>query len=131
MGGRAAEALFVTTPARLLDQFRPRLYRRMEQVMREAVEDYRKFTSSRPSAKSGKEGRIDTGAMLDAVTYRVEQVENEIVGEFGFLNAPEFYMFLQTDTGFVHHLSGEFIEPTYAMRDSAIEAVRKLAERRV
>lgn len=122
---------FITTPARLLDTFRPRLYKRMQKVMSEAVEDYRRFTSSRGTASSGKAGRIDTGAMLNAVTYRVNQVAGEIVGEFGFINEQELYYFLQTDTGFRHWISNEFIEPTFALRDAAAIAFAKLIESRV
>lgn len=121
---------FVTTPARLMDQFRPRLYARMEHVLQEAVVDYRNFTASRPSAKSGKSGRVDTEAMLNAVSYRLDQVQGEIVGEFGFLNEQALYFYLQTNTGFTHYLSGEFIEPTFALRDAALIAFQKLVDRR-
>lgn len=124
-------ARLITTPARILDQFRPRLYARMERVLAEAVQDYIRFTESRPSASSGKAGRVDTGAMRDAVSYRVEQSMGQIVGDLGFLNEQAFYYFLQTDTGFTNWRSGEWIAPTYALRDAANIAFQKLVESRV
>lgn len=122
---------FITTPARVIkDIYRPRFYKRMESVLAAAVKDYRQFTSERGTPNSGHDGRIDSGAMLNAVTYRVEQVSGQIIGDFGFLSEQQFYYFLQTDEGFTHYLSGAFIEPTFAMRDAALIAFQKLIERR-
>jgi hypothetical protein len=101
----------------------------MVKVLEAAVQDYRGFTESRGTTKSGHAGRIESKAMLNAVTYRVEQSKGEIIGDFGFLNEQEFYFFLQTDEGFQHYLSGEFIAPTFALRDAALIAYQKLLER--
>lgn len=104
----------------------------MERVIEEAVADAKRFTASRPSRKSGKAGRVDTGNMMDDIVGKVWQTsEEEIIGDFGFLDNQEFYYFLQTDEGFKHWISGEFIEPTNALRDAARIAFDKLLRSRV
>lgn len=112
------------------DTYQARLENAMASVIRIAVDDAKRFTASRPSAKSGKAGRIESGKMMEEImgrSYR-EGVAN-VVGEFGFLNGPaELYMALQTSTGFKHWRSGEFIEPTFALRDAARIAVINLFE---
>lgn len=123
---------FISTPSRMIGDFRVRLFARMEKIIDEAVEDAKTFTATRPSAKSGKAGRIDTGAMFDDIVGRVWQDEKEnIIGDFGFLDHQEFYYFLQTDEGFKNWRSGEFIEPTFALRDAAVIAFDKLLNSRV
>lgn len=123
---------FITTPSRIVHDFRSRLFRRMNNVIDEAVADAKRFTATRPSAKSGKAGRVNSGDMMDAIVGRVWQNEREqIIGDLGFLNEQQFYYFLQTDTGFKHWLSGEFIEPTHALRDAARIAFEKLLRSRV
>lgn len=122
---------FVAYPSKMLNQLRTRYLRRMEQVLEEAVDDYQLFTATRGTEKSGKPGRIESGKMYDEVSYRVWQdSDGSIHGELGFLDGGELYEFLQTDTGFRHWISGEFIEPTYALRDAALIAMQKLQERR-
>lgn len=84
------------------------------------------LTRTRPSKKSGKRGRVDTGLMADSVSSQVvEDTPNKIVAEFGWLGDVEPYFVYQTATGFIHNRSGEYIEPTFALRD-ATEHVREL-----
>lgn len=97
----------------------------MTEVIKQAVEDMRRFTESRPSAKSGKQGRVETGQMLDAIAGRVQQEGDRIVGEFGFLDRQDLYFALQTSLGF-RHQSGAFIEPTFAQRDAQRIAIEQL-----
>lgn len=102
----------------------------MKVVIEQAVQDMKDYTSSRPSRKSGKEGRIETSAMLEAIAGKTfTDGAYKIVGEFGFLDLKELYFALQTSTGFNLWTNGEFIEPTYAMRDAAITAVQSLMEK--
>jgi len=123
---------FISTPSRQVGKLRVRLFRRMENVIDQAVQDARNFTATRPSAKSGKRGRVDTGLMMDSIVGKVWQDNEEnIIGELGFLDVQEFYFFLQTDEGFQHWRSGEFIEPTFALRDAAVIAFDKLLRSRV
>jgi hypothetical protein len=123
---------FISSPSRIVHKFRERLYRRMNNVINEAVMDAKRFTATRPSAKSGKAGRVDTGLMMDSIVGRVWQDQREqIIGEFGFLNEQQLYFYLQTDTGFKHFMTGDFIEPTFALRDAAYIAFDKLLKSRV
>ncbi len=99
----------------------------MASVVVNAVDDMKRFTSTRPSAKSGKAGRVDTAAMLEAIASKsFLEGADAIIGEFGFLDRRELYFKLQTATGFEHYLSGDFIEPTFAMRDAATLAIQRL-----
>lgn len=128
---RGGHADFVSTPSRQLNKFRPRLYARMEQVMQEAAEYAKRITETSGTVKSGKAGRIDTRDMVDAIGYEVFQRANDqIVGELGFVGQKAFYFYLQTQTGFVHVNSGEFIEPTLALEKAAQEAFIALLKRR-
>jgi len=88
----------------------------MHVVIQAAVLNAKEFTATRGTAKSGKAGRVDTNAMLDAFKGEVTKGANEVAGRFGFLDAKELYFKLQTSSGFMH---GDFIEPTFALRDAA------------
>lgn len=99
----------------------------MTAVIDEAVRNAKQFTNERGTGYNGHTGRVDTGAMVDAIDGQVFQDGvSLIVGRFGFTTQRELYFALQTVTGFKHYLSGEFIEPTYAFRDSLILAVQQL-----
>lgn len=113
-----------------LDTFQARLQNAMEKVIKQAVQDAKDFTASRPGAKTGKAGRIESTKMMEQIIGRsYREGVGQVVGEFGFLNGPaELYMMLQTSTGFRHWLSGDFIEPTFALRDAARIAIINLYE---
>jgi len=84
------------------------------------------LTRTRPSRKSGKRGRVETGAMADGISSAVKRNDKTMIRvDFGWLDSPKPYMVYQTDAGFTHYWSGEYIEPTYALRD-ATEHVRGL-----
>lgn len=112
------------------DTYQARLENAMRQVIIQAVQDAKDFTASRPSNKSGKAGRVESGKMMNEIIGRsYREGVSKVVGEFGFINGPaELYMALQTSTGFKHWLSGDFIEPTFALRDAARIAVINLFE---
>lgn len=114
-------------PEKIVGKYKKNADKAMTEVIALAVYDMKRFTETRPSAKSGKQGRVDTADMLNAIDGEAfwEGVD-KIVGRFGFLNRQELYFALQTSTGFTHYLSGEFIEPTFAMRDAAVSAVQRL-----
>lgn len=118
---------FTTFPNAYLKALQGKLQLRMERVVKQAVEDMRRFTETRPSAKSGRAGRVDTGEMLESIAGRTfNDGVDKIVGEFGFLSRKDLYFMLQTSTGFRHYISSEFIEPTFAMRDAAVIAIQNL-----
>lgn len=98
----------------------------MEKVVREAVETAKAYTASRPSAKSGKAGRVETGAMMEAIQGEVTGSRTEIIGRFGFIHDHKAYYTLQTTTGFRHNFSGAFIAPTLAIIDAAREAEQNM-----
>jgi hypothetical protein len=73
-------------------------------------------------AKAISLSRFDTGAMFDAISSKVEFAARKIVGEAGFIDGAADYYIYQTVTGFRHWLSGEFIDPTHALRTASEKA---------
>lgn len=67
--------------------------------------------------------RIQTGAMIGAISSRMLSTGDLAAGEFGFINEFEDYFKYQTVTGFTHNRSSKYIEPTFALRDSFAEVV--------
>lgn len=61
--------------------------------------------------KSGKRGRIDTGAMLGSVNDRFETIPNGAQSTYGFLNPPDYTKFQELGT--------QYIEPMNAIDDAA------------
>lgn len=101
----------------------------MALVIEGAVRNAKQFTDERGTGYNGHAGRVDTGAMINAIDGQAFQAGvSLIVGQFGFTTERELYFALQTVTGFKHWISGEFIEPTYAFRDALILAVQQLVE---
>ncbi len=97
----------------------------MEQLIQEAVENARRFTATRPSAKSGKDGRVETGRMMDAIMGRIlQEGKDRIIAELGFLDDQELYFALQSVTGF-RHPGGAAIAPTLAIRDAELIFIDK------
>lgn len=90
------------------------------------------LTRSRPGKKTRKPGRVEFGDMADAIRFRrVSSTLSQIRAQYGFVDAYDDYMVYQTVTGFTHYLSGEYIAPTFALRDSipATDSyVRRLAK---
>jgi hypothetical protein len=104
-----------------------RVWAAMQKVIEQAVDDAKRFTADRGTARSGKQGRIDTGLMVQSIVGRVvKDGMDRIVGDFGFLDRNELYFWLQTVNGFEHGAS--FIEPTFALRDAAVRALTVLGE---
>lgn len=80
---------------------------------------YRILTSG--TAKSGKQGRIETGKMVDGVDYRTMGHTNTRARvKFGWLSRPENYFSYQ-DKGFTHWKSGETVEGMNAIADAREE----------
>lgn len=80
---------------------------------------YRILTSG--TAKSGKQGRVETGKMVDSVKHRVTGVSNtKATAKFGWLARPEEYFSYQ-DKGFTHWKSGETVEGMNAIADAREE----------
>lgn len=97
------------------DRIQKQLYRSLAEAM---------FTIAVQAADYAKSqtDRIDTRAMLEAIGHEVEYRANSIVAAFGFTGDVQAYYVFQTVTGFTHYLSGNFIEPTFALRDARVRA---------
>jgi hypothetical protein len=82
------------------------------------------YTASRPGATTGKAGRVDTGEMIEAIRSKPVSFSLDLIEvQYGFVNEAEEYFGMQTVTGFSHNRSGDYIAPTFALRDS-IEPTR-------
>lgn len=79
----------------------------------------KEFISTRPSQKSGKRGRIDTGDMLKGATY---SKLGKGSARFGMKNGPHYSVY--QEHGFTHNRSGEWVEGMFAVAD-AFEIVGK------
>jgi len=73
----------------------------------------REFISTRPSAKSGKRGRIETGAMLRGASYKKLGKGS---ARFGMKGGPEWSSY--QENGFKHNFSGEWVEGMFAVADA-------------
>lgn len=91
----------------------------LEQAMEDGAESMRHHIRTRGTAKSGKQGRIETGAMLEDVKSRVYPgtKKGNVVGRFGWIDNREDYYGYQ-EGGF-EHVNGGSVEGMYAMVDAA------------
>ena len=86
------------------------------------------LTRSRPSPRSGKRGRVETGRMAESFDSNVVEISpRRIVTEFGSLEDVQKYFVYQTETGFTF-FDGTWVEPTYAMRDATEHAKELIAQ---
>lgn len=114
---KGSPAEFISMGERIEDQLYKSLASAMAQIASQAAMNAQSRTD-----------RIDTGLMISEITDEVELRGQEIIGRFGFLNQKADYFLYQTVTGFTHWLSGEFIEPTFALRDAKILAEGQVIE---
>lgn len=88
----------------------------------------KEFISQRPSEKSGKPGRIDTGKMIDSVDSReVSYAPTRMEFEAGYLDSPYWTLF--QEAGFDHWITGDHIAGTYALHDAEDLAKAELPRR--
>lgn len=108
---RGTPAQFMNMGNRIVEQ----LYRSLSEAM---------FTIAVQAADYAKSqtDRIDTAEMLNAISHEVQVRANSITAAFGFTGDVKAYYVYQTVTGFTHWLSGQFIEPTFALRDARVRA---------
>lgn len=77
------------------------------------------YTATRPGVTTGKAGREESGDMIDALRWRTVSFSADLIQtEYGFVDEFEMYMVFQTVTGFQHNRGGQYIAPTFALRDS-------------
>lgn len=102
--------------------------RQVKGLAAEGAEQVREFVSTRGTARSGKAGRIETGAMLNSVGSRVlEDGLTSTKAEYGFINSDPAYTGYQ-EYSFQHYRSGEQIEGMFALRDAAEITATELAD---
>lgn len=88
-------------------------FRALQENMKDGEEITQTFIATRGTEKSGKQGRIDTGDMLDAVSSEAKlQNQDEAIGRFGWLKEKPFYAEYQ-------EAGTRYIAPMYALSDAA------------
>lgn len=113
---------FINIGERIENQLYTSLAAAMATIVADAALSARAFTAQRGRPTSRGAGRVDSGDMAESITDRVETQAKMIIGKFGFLDKQADYFLYQTVTGFQHYISGEFIEPTFALRDAKVNA---------
>lgn len=109
---------------RFIKQKEDRLYAALAAAMIGIVHDAEWDAKARTAAS----GRIDTGAMFNAIGSTIQFKAKSIIGEVGFTQDMQDYYLYQTVTGFQHWLSGQRIEPTGAIAEAAVEAQKNAQE---
>lgn len=96
-----------------VDEINRRTFRTLENAMKEGEEITQTFIATRGTPGTGKQGRIDTGAMLNAVDSEAKlQGKDEAIGRFGWLDKKPFYAEYQ-------EAGTKYIAPMYALSDAA------------
>ena len=109
------------------NRLRAQLYADMQEVIKFALEEMKRLTSD---SMSGASKREITGDMLAAMGSEVfMRGADVIVGRYGFTGRTELYYRLQTISGFRHAPDGAFIEPSFALRDSSVQAIELLIKK--
>ena len=98
----------------------------------EAAEEGKNITrhniETRGTTKSGKRGRVETGAMRDRVDGRVTgKTYDSATAEFGWLDGQNAYEWFQ-EFGFVHR-GGTIVEGMYAITDASDEVRANVRDR--
>lgn len=119
---------FVSLGDRIEVQLYQELSNAMAAIVIGAVQNAKEFTAERGRPSSTGSGRIETSDMIGSIKGDVELKAREIIGKFGFLDEQQDYFMYQTITGFTHYLSGDFIEPTFALRDAGVLAESDVVE---
>lgn len=101
-------------------------YRALQESMKDGEETTQTFIATRGTPGTGKQGRVDTGAMLNAVDSDTHlKSRDEAEGRFGWLDKKPYYAEYQED-------GTKYIPPMYALQDAAeivkAELLRKVRE---
>lgn len=98
---------------RKVENLNRRTFRALDDSMKEGEELTQTFIATRGTSGTGKQGRVDTGKMLDSVGSDAKILNSdEAEGRFGWLNEQPFYAEFQ-------EAGTRFIEPMYALSDAA------------
>lgn len=78
----------------------------------------KEYIATRGTAKSGKQGRIDTKKMYNAVGHRILGRGESLQVRFGWVSGTREDYFQYQETGF-QHVGGVTVEGMYAISDAA------------
>lgn len=105
---------------RKVDNLNRRTFRALDESMKEGEEITQTFIATRGTSGTGKQGRVDTGKMLDSVGSEAKLLNSEEAeGRFGWLNEQPFYAEFQ-------EAGTKYIEPMYALSDASEIAIQEL-----
>ena len=109
-----------------VDRMTCKALRAVEEAAEKGENITKHHIETRGTAKSGKRGRIDTGAMLDSVSSEVmSRSPTGIQVRFGYEDTPYWTKF--QEPGF-EHVGGVTVEGTHALQDAADEVLTDLLE---
>lgn len=105
---------------RKVDNLNRRTFRALDESMKEGEEITQTFIATRGTSGTGKQGRVDTGKMLDSVGSDAKLLNSEEAeGRFGWLNEQPFYAEFQ-------EAGTQYIQPMYALSDAAEITIQEL-----
>lgn len=105
---------------RKVENLNRRTYRALRGSMQEGEEITQTFIATRGTSGTGKQGRVDTGKMLESVGSDTQLInQDEAEGRFGWLNEQPFYAEFQ-------EAGTQYIEPMYALSDAAEITIQEL-----
>lgn len=114
--GRAAGSWFEEK----VQELNRRTFRALQTNMKDGEEITQTFIATRGTPGTGKQGRIDTGKMLESVGSEAElQGQDEAVGRFGWLDKQPFYAEYQ-------EAGTRYIAPMYALSDAGEIVIKQL-----
>lgn len=88
-------------------------FQSLRNAMKDGQEITQTFIATRGTPGTGKQGRVDTGKMLDSVDSDAKlQNADEAIGRFGWLEQKPFYAEFQ-------EAGTKYIAPMYALSDAA------------
>lgn len=118
------------TPEEFMQKVRRGVQEAMDEAIEEAQRAVENFIATRGTPKSGKQGRVDTGRMLDSVTSTTENSGDVFYGGVGWSDF-QLYFALQEE-GFTH-LGGSQVPAMNAFMDAypllREDLLRKLSEK--
>lgn len=97
-------------------------FRALQENMKDGEEITQTFIATRGTPGTGKQGRVDTGKMLDSVSSQATlKNQDEAEGRFGWINKTPFYAEFQ-------EAGTRYIAPMYALSDAAEIVIKQLRQ---
>lgn len=96
-----------------VNEINRRNFAALRSAMKDGEQTTQTFIATRGTAGTGKQGRVDTGKMLESVESEANlQGRDEAIGRFGWLDKKPFYAEFQ-------EAGTKYIAPMYALSDAA------------